>query len=174
MASYVDPAILTKIGNRVISLIIQRTTEGKDINGKPFRGYSTRPFALPAGATTKRALAILVKDGRASYFTTRAGSLWVVIKDGYKALKEAEFAKAGGAGGVTLQRTGRMLRAMTVTSVNASPPGIVLGFTRTEDAQKAFWNQQRGRVFFGITAEEFGNDSEIAKLLVEGLRVRTD
>ena len=61
---------------------------------------------MPAGAATKRALDTLDKSGGLVWFKTSGGANWVVVKDGYKALKTA--LRPGDGGKVNLSLTGDM------------------------------------------------------------------
>lgn len=162
-------SILQRIGTKLVTIIVKRTTEGKDRYGKPFTPYSKRPFAMPSGATTKRAIALLKKSKGVSWFTTATGAKWIVVHGGYAALKNAVFAKAGGAGAVNLTLTGKMLRSVNVIEVDSATNRVRIGFTRTEDAEKAYWNKERGRDFLGVLPEEIAKDADLFALIVEGL-----
>lgn len=168
-----DPQALKRLGFIIVARIKRRTEEENvDRYGKPFKPYSARPFAMPSGATTKRARAVLYKDGGIQYFRSPASEkLWIVVLGGYRALKDAEFAKAGGAGNVNLSRTGSMLRSLTVTGVNAETGTITIGFSRVDAAQKAKWNIDKGRDFLGITDDELASSAEFVNLLASSITI---
>lgn len=167
-----DAKTLRRLGGLIIRRIVLRTTEeGLDAKGRPFKPYSTRTFAMPAGATTKRALVVLEKSGALSYFTTKAGNLWVLIEGGYAALKSAEFAKAGGAGGVNLSRTGSMLRSLTVTGIDEGRGIVSIGFARVDAAERAYYVIEQGRDFLGIREEEIAADPEMLSIITNGISI---
>lgn len=152
---------LRAIGARIVEIIFDRTAEGLDANGKPFNPYSTRPFKMPAGAIGKGVRKILIKDGKLHYFKNNK-ALWVVILGGYMELKRAMFRKTSWDGKPNLMATGKMLRAMKVVKVGNNR--ITIGFTRTEEAEKAGWNAERGREFLGITDKEWQTDPKLQEL----------
>lgn len=141
----IDPAALTRAGLLAVELVVERTGEGIDRHGQPFRPYSTRPLAVPAGSITKAAQARL--GGNLSLFTSaKTGALWALVEGGYEALKAARYPQDGGA--VNLHATGAMLRSMGV--VDQDDESVTIGFSRTEEAEKAGWNVET-RDFLGLT-----------------------
>lgn len=153
------------LGTAIVNHIRDRTLEGKDKDGKAFKHYSTNTFAMPSGAITKRALSALDKAGDIIWFTTKTGAEWVLIKGGYKRLKAVKRPSHGGT--VNLTDTGKMMADLTVISYPAD--GIRIGFNRAENAQKASWNIEMGRDFFGIEDSELEKMAE--KFLSSGLKV---
>lgn len=145
---------LQRIGLKVVELITLRTLEGKDYEDKPFKPYSTKPFAMPSGATTKSSLKVLGKDNF-SYFRTKSGSLWIVVKGGYQALKKARMSGTDYTGGVNLSLSGAMLRGLKVISSSANL--VKIGFSRSELAQRAYFNEAKGRKFLGISPKDLEN-----------------
>lgn len=145
-----------RAGLLAVKIIRERTLAGKDIDGQPFKPYGTRTFARPAGGITKTARANL--KGLVSYFR-RGGSLWIAVQGGYKAFKDAVY---GDSSTVNLQAEGHMLRSLTVLEPVDTASGIVrVGFTRTEEAEKAFWHNVSGagksraiRRFMGLSQVE--------------------
>jgi len=95
--------------------------------------------------------------------------LWVVVKGGYLSLKKAIYKQTEYKGDVNLWQTGAMMRALTV--VKSTNNEITIGFTRSEEAQKALWNKEMGREFMGLTDEEL-KDPEFVGLLWLALRLR--
>ncbi len=142
---------LLLLAKDIVNTIHDNTLAGKDKDGKPFKKYSSNPFAMPSGAATKRAIDSLDKSGGLVWFTTKDKAKWVVIKDGYKALKTA--LRPGDGGKVNLSLTGDMLNDMDVIAIGTNE--VRIGFNREENAQKALWNIENDRDFFGIPDSEF-------------------
>jgi len=157
---------LTKqlLGLEIVKHIRKRTLEGKDKDGKPFKEYSTRHFAMPSGATTKAALNRLESAGKLFWFK-KGESEWVVIEGGYKALKAAWKPQFGGTVNLTL--TGQMMKDLSV--IELSSDVITIGFNKEENAEKALWNIDRGRDFLGIEDKEL--EKLAAKYLTDGITV---
>lgn len=160
---------MKRAGLRAIQLIRTRTLKGQGLDG-PFAGYGVNPFALPAGALTGQARAAL--KGRLHYFKKPSGRLWVVVEGGYKAYKQARYPQDGG--NVNLSATGAMLRAMTVTKVDGDT--IQIGFTRQEEAEKAYWHNVTGagkrrviRRFMGLLDQE---KEELAKIIGADMQLK--
>ena len=153
---------LRAIGEYAVSIVVQRTLKGQDRFGRSFKGYSTRPLAVPAyfpgNSVPKRAIQAMVKEGNAAYFRTKKGALWILVKGGYAYLKSSVFSFAEkGSGNVNLSLTGAMLRGMTVVQVNDGIQSVTVGWTRAELGLRALWNIDRGRDFLGLTDEDRRN-----------------
>lgn len=141
----IDPDALTRAGLLAVELVVERTLAGTDRHGQAFRPYSTRPLAVPAGSITKAAQGRL--GGNLELFTSaKTGALWALVEGGYAALKAARYPQDGG--GVNLSATGAMLRGMGVVAQDAD--SVTIGFSRTEEAEKAGWNVE-SRDFLGLT-----------------------
>lgn len=161
--SGIDPRLseadLRAVGLLGIQIITERTARGIDADGEPFKPYSAKPFAMPAGAVTQRARAALKKE--LSFFKTKRGELWMIVQGGYEALKRAAYPQD--AGTVNLWAKGLMIPALTIVSVDVAARTVVLGFTDQEQATKAFYHNVAGagrghviRRFLGFTDEERG------------------
>ena len=146
------PDFLRKLGAQMVTLIVKRTQSGYDVNDQNFKRYSSLPFAMPAGAMTKRTRTSMEADEELSYFSTKTGATWVVIKRGYATYKRYIMKNATSSGGVNLTVTGNMLRSIGIKSVSVN--NIKLGFNRTEEAEKAVWNIAKGRNFFGLSPKD--------------------
>lgn len=142
------------MGIEIVNHIRNRTQDGKDKDGKAFKPYSTKPFAMPSGATTQLALKTLDNSDGLIWFTAKSGNKWIVVKDGYKALKQARRPQDGGT--VNLTNDGQMMNDLAVIAIPRD--GIDIGFNRAENAEKALWNIEAGRDFLGI------EDSELEKI----------
>ena len=161
----IDPAALRRAGLVAVELVVERTLAGQDRHGQAFRPYSTRPLAIPAGSTTKGALKKLAQqeDGLFYFTSPKTGSLWVLIEGGYAALKAARYPKDEGA--VNLSATGRMLRSLGVVAQDGD--SVTIGFSRTEEAEKAGWNIET-RDFLGLTDDQ---ERTVADVLGAGVSV---
>lgn len=159
-----DRRALLLAGEFAVTAIVERTARGEDADGKPFAPYSTRPLAVPSASVSKRVRARLQKaeDGLYYFKSRRTGNLWMVIEGGYAAVKAARYPKDGGV--VNLHATGAMMRALRVIGVDATVDGggtVTVGFSRPEEAQKAYWNS-RTRRFLGLTDDEQAEAGRIA------------
>lgn len=164
----VSAAAMVKAGRFLIKMMRARTLAGFDKFHRAFKPYSTNKFARPAAGVTKRARKILVDNGQIHYFNTKAGSLWMVV-DGYLALKKAIYQATDWNGNVNLALSGQMLRSMTV--VESADNSVTIGFGRTEDALKAFWNIEKGRDFFGFTEDDLTSFAELQDIFRAGLKL---
>lgn len=169
MIAYIEKSALRQIANMFTLIIKKRTQSGLDKDGAPFKPYSTKPFKMPSGAATKRAKRELMNKGELSYFKTQGGKLWIVVRSGYLGYKKAVYSKTGFTGAPNLMMTGQMMGAFA--PIVYSDTGFTLGFTRSEEAQKAFWNQQMGRDFLGMTEKEL-QSPEIIELLQKSIRFK--
>ncbi|MEP7217946.1 MAG: hypothetical protein ABI876_03470 [Bacteroidota bacterium] len=170
----IQPDALRRVGLKSIELITIRTLAGRDANNAPFAPYSTEPFARPLGGITARARAALGETGL-KIFKTRGGHLWAVITGGYRALKAASNPQDGPA--VNMSATGAMLRALTIINVNAGARTVSIGFSRGEEAIKAYWHNVTGvgrqhtiRKFMGVAPSE---QPTLAAIAAEGITIKT-
>jgi hypothetical protein len=159
------PDFIRKLGAQMVTLIVKRTQSGMDITDKKFKAYSTRPFAMPAGAINRRTLKALDQDEQITYFKTKIKSTWVIVEGGYATYKRYLMKNATSSGGVNLTITGSMLRSMNVKSTGEN--SLIIGFNRTEEAEKAMWNINKGRNFFGLSP------NDISKLAFKSLEIQS-
>ena len=148
-----------KIADKSVYLMKKRILAGLNKNDVPFKEYSAKPFAMPSGATTKGTLA---KVDKQFFKSKKTGNLWVVIKGGYLALKKARSPEGGDK--VDLTVTGGMLRSLGVTKVSSG--SFTIGFTRSEEAQKMYWQIAKGRDPIGLSPNDL---KELTPLLQTGL-----
>lgn len=143
---------LQRIGAKAVYAIIQRVqNKGLDIYDSPMKEYSTRPFAIPIGAA-KSAIKRIAPTDKA-YFKTKSGATWVVIKNGYAALKKQLYAGTSWDGRtVNLTQSGLMMKSIKV--INVGNNKFTIGFDNRDGAQRALWNIQNGRNFFGISPSD--------------------
>jgi hypothetical protein len=157
---------LRRAGLRAVAIIRDRTLSGIGVdengNAYPLPAYSEKTFAMPAGRVTKDARARL--KGRLKFFKTKAGTRWVLVEGGYRAYKAARYPQHGGV--VNLSAEGRMLRALSIVSVDPATGNVRIGFTRQEEALKAYYNALRNRRILGLTQQE---REEIARIVAEGI-----
>lgn len=170
----IDGNALRAAGDLAVELIVSRTLEGRDRFGRPFALYSTRPYALPAGALwaqgSRTAARRLKRQGQIGYFR-RQGKLWAIVKGGYRAYKEARL---GQGDQVNLTLTGSMLRSLRVLRVDEREGSVTIGFGRTDAAEKAYYHVVSGagpsrtiRDFLGLTDEEL---DRVAEVIAQGIR----
>jgi hypothetical protein len=160
-----DLRFIGTVGNKIIQ---DRTEAGIDKDGNPFDPYSTDWFAMPAGGMLKKDRKImddLNRSGDLSYFTTKAGKLWMLVR-GYDIFKK-NFNPSEYVGNVNLRSTGDMLDSMIVTKVDKANGTFQIGWQDTELAERAYWNQLRGREFLGFTKEERQKLESIAATKIE-------
>lgn len=163
----INKETLQKVGNKIVSLIYERTASGKDVNGSPFKAYSTKPFKMPAAAVTKRARKILLKNNEISYFR-KNGLLWLVAKNGYLPIKKAIYKQTSYDGTVNLILKGQMLRSMSASTVGSD--SVRVSFNSGEMTQRAIYNIEKGRNFFGISEKEI-QDNNLYQILLEGIQI---
>lgn len=170
----INPASIDKVAQRYVEIIVERTTEKSlDKDGNPFKSYSTRTYAKPAGTITKRGAEELKRQGKLKYFK-RNGKLWIVIIGGYAAEREAVMKNsAGDPLKVTLIRTGNMWQNFGVVQIDAANGFFRLGMIGAEQAEKLKYNIEKGRNPMGLTALEL-NDSVAVKYLVGGIVISGD
>jgi len=157
----ISKPLLNRIGNEIIERITANTQAGKDIDGKPFNKYSTKPLYIPAGAfyapgwktTGKR----MIKSKDAEYRRKIGGKYWVIIPGGYAKLKSTRFPQDGG--NVNLHVTGNMLNSLAV--IERGNDYVTIGFNNKEAATKAMYHQIMGagkskviRKFLGLPNNE--------------------
>ena len=160
----IDNQTLQEIGDLFLEHIQDRTLKGLDKDNEPFKAYSTNKFVMPAAGVTKRARALLKKNGDLVYFQTKGGEDWILV-NGYLALKKAIMAKTSYDGTVNLNLTGEMMRSFNVISVGNN--SITLGFVDKNQADKAEWNIARGRDFLGLVFDgDLAND--VRTMLLNG------
>ncbi len=163
---------LAELGSESVYITKKRTQEGKFLPGSSSGAerYSEKPFALPAGAVSTRAYSQLNgNDEEASSFITRNGELWLVIKGGYKKLRELEGLQSSK---VDLKRRpgSGMLNALNVIKIEPEENAVEVGFTDRESEQIAIWHQIKGagknkviRKFVGHTTKEESTLSKSAQ-----------
>jgi antitoxin component of RelBE/YafQ-DinJ toxin-antitoxin module len=162
-------AHLKRIGLHLVSLIRDRTAKGIDKDGLPFKSYSKNAFGMPYGATTKKAVKELVKQGKAIIFTSKNNKKWVLFKTGYLDYKKLLYKDTSYDGTVNLMLTGRMLGNLNV--IRTENNQIIIGFSNTEMAERAKYNINRGRDFMGLAPNDL-QDKRFKELLVEGLIIK--
>ncbi len=75
----VKPTLMDRIGAYAVQAIIDRTQSGKDVNGKPFKPYSSRYAARRVAAGRGRKVDLNFKGNMLSAIKYRAGHKKVVI-----------------------------------------------------------------------------------------------
>ncbi len=153
----IDRIMVMKLANAGLAIIRERTLSGKFLPGSsPGAGeYSTKPFARPLGGLTKQVQKDLLASG-AQVFTKEGKATWVVIKGGYKQLREIAGKDTSH---VSLTWRGRMLRNLGV--LNADDNSAVLGMKDEDAKQLSLYHNVMGagkskvkRVFMGFSEGE--------------------
>jgi len=166
-----EQADMEALGMDALAIIYHRTVnEHLDCYGKPFKPYSTAPTWFTEGESDYYSLA-----GKAGGERRKAkrgpnkGKQYVYFKGGY-----AQFHSGlGGDSRPTLQKRQDMLGS-SANDTNAgigleqvTAEAVTLDFVRPRERQKAQWNEDNGREFWGI-----GKRPGEVQLLAESLRER--
>lgn len=148
----VDDVFLKRTGNRLILIIRRRTQKGQFLPGSS-RGankYSTKPFAMPIGAMNKTVGGKLVRSANSKRsklfdpdnfhtFTSKEGNLWVLVKKGYKKVRELAGKESSR---VTMTWSGSYLRDLgLMTAANSQ---INIGWKSAENQQLATFHEAMG------------------------------
>lgn len=160
----VDRVIVMKLANAGLAIIRERTLSGKFLPGSSPGAdqYSTKPFARPLGGLTKQLQKELIAIG-SHVFTKEGKQTWIVIKGGYKQMREL-----GGkdTARVSLTWTGRMMRNLGI--LNTDDRSAVLGPKDEDTKQISLYHNVMGagkskkkRVFMGFTESEKGRLSKL-------------
>ena len=156
------------LGTVGVQIIQERTEAGFDKDGNPFDPYSTDWFAMPAGGMLKKDRKImddLNRSGDLSYFRTNAGRLWMLVR-GYDLFKKY-FNPTEYVGFVNLRGKGDMLDSMVVIKVDKKKGTFQIGWEDPGLAERAYFNELRGREFLGFTKEEQQRLESIAATKIE-------
>jgi len=163
----VDNVFMKLVGNRVIMVIRRRTLDGKFLSGSSegAEKYSGKPFAMPYAAAnigTQNKISQLSKNPNSpnapQIFTSAKGTVWVLITGGYK-----QYRELGGrdSSKVNLTWSGRMMRNLGILPGADKAKEVSLGFTSTDEKQKAVWHNLEGagksrrlHKFMGLTDTE--------------------
>ena len=150
-----------KLAKAIQKEILENTAKGIDKDGNPFTPYSTRPFAMPAGAVANKQTArrLQKKQTKEDPFITwfmRRGKHWIVWHKGYSHYKETFYHKSK----PDLEATGGFIKAFTIIhhkdiwrtatifrnqKIQLPIPEmyITLGWEKDEHRKVAFWNMQK-------------------------------
>ncbi len=142
----VDNALLIQIGSGALYIIKKRTMRGKFLAGSTGTDqYSTNPLPLPAASLTKKGVQNfnkLVADGDASFFRSKkSGKLWILLKDGYKGLRELVGKETDK---VRLSWSGKMMRNFKILRTTVARGSVQLGWTDSKLAQIASYHNDLG------------------------------
>ncbi|HAT75543.1 MAG TPA: hypothetical protein DCS19_01560, partial [Flavobacterium sp.] len=151
-------ADLKKVALKAVELIKKRTASGKDAKGSAFKKYSERWFARPAGGITRSKMKLLSNEAKRSndnvvFFKTKAGKSWLLI-NGYKKFKSIVYPDEFQGGTVNLRATGDMLDGLGYINADSKAMKFTLGWVDTELAERAFFNEEKGRSLLGLTDDE--------------------
>lgn len=156
--------LLIRVGQHAVFIIKERTARGIFLEGSSDNSgqYSTKPFAMPIGAVKPKKLMFEMLKGKhiddVQLFKSKNQKLWVVIKNGYRWLKE----KAGKHfSSVDLTWTRELMRSLKTTNVNTDTGEITIGHTGARNEMLALYHNVTGagkgkvkRVYLDLTEEE--------------------
>lgn len=143
----IQRSLMLKIGQHSVVIIKKRVADGIFVEGSSDGAsqYSTKPFAMPTGAVKPRSLMLDIIKGKkgndTQLFKSKSGKLWVVIKKGYKWLREQAGKPTGK---VDMRWTSEMMRSLNVLSVNAETGEIVIGHKGKRNEDIAYWHNVSG------------------------------
>ena len=148
----VDDIILTRVGNKVLLAIRRRTKKGWYLPGSSRNAgnYSDKPFAMPIGAANKTLGNKLVKSAtseKSKYynpnkfeiFTAKSGNLWVLIKEGYKKVRELAGKESSK---VSMHWSGSYMRDLGL--LRTADDFAELGWKSSENQQLAYFHEIAG------------------------------
>ena len=174
----IDEVFMKQVGLHVLFVIKRRTLDGKFLPGSsPGAGeYSTKPFAMPSGAISKQLEGKIKKAGKDSpgdfqMFTSKAGTSWVVVKKGYKRIREL-----GGrpSDKVTMIWSGRYMKDLSVLSRERS--AVEIGWKSDENKKLAEFHESMGagksrrlHKILGLTKEEI---AEVERIFGEKIALK--
>ena len=152
MTELVDEILLKQIGSQVLFIIRRRTGKGKFLPGSSSGAekYSTKPFAMPIGSASQMLGNKLRKSAGSKrsklydpdnfqLFTSKAGNLWVIVKGGYKKVRELAGKKTDN---VIMSFTGSYMRDFGL--LNAEKNLAVLGWKSSENQELAYFHEIAG------------------------------
>lgn len=204
-AELIDSVLMKRVGLQCIFIVRRRVSSGKYLEGTTSEQYSTKPFGMPLGAATKalgsaikraiekgqavnlkrkgKTFATVSPDEAKIYTSPKTGNLWVIIGGGYKRYREL-----GGrdSSKIDLNWSGRMMRNLGIIPGSEQPSAVDVGFTSTDEQNKALWHNvmgagksRRKHVFMGLTNEEKEElekyaDAEVANRLAKVLAKYTE
>jgi hypothetical protein len=156
IAKTITERVCLEVGATARDIIRSRTESGRDVDGKPFRPYSTRPCYIslqerpaPRGGVktprTSRKISNYNRRSGASMQTARKsarGGKTMFFPRGYAEYKANLYGAV-----VNLTKTGRMLSSLYVEARDRLR--VIIGFYGREANDKAQWNNET-RPFFGI------------------------
>lgn len=136
------------------NMIQQRNLSGRDMNGRPFKPYSTLPIYIDINSRPKP------KGGRRRHEKTGKPMKRVFYEGGY-----AQFAaQTKGSVRPNLFASGDMMRAFQAQKISSKKAQV--GFTRRHPAEKAIANSGK-RPFVGLTARETDKINRIVGKIID-------
>ncbi len=165
----IGKSLLLKIGQRSVVIIKKRVADGIFLEGSTpgAEKYSTKPFAMPIGAIKKKKLMMDILKGKHTDDTQlitskKTGHLWVIIKKGYRWLREQSgknFNK------VDFTWTREFMRSLQVLKVNKTE--VEIGHRGERNKQLAKWHNVMGagkskkiRKYLALTDKELQQIAE--------------
>ena len=152
MTELVDDILLTNLGNKVLFIIRRRTKKGWFLPGSSSGAdkYSTKPFAMPVGAASQMLGNKLRKSASSKrskiydpdnfqLFTSKAGNLWVIVKGGYKKVRQLAGKKSDN---VVMSWTGSYMRDLGLLRTENN--FALLGWKSSENEELAYFHEIAG------------------------------
>ncbi len=148
----VDDVFLKRTGNRLVFIIRRRTLSGKFLPGSSSGAskYSEKPFVMPIGAGNKMLGGKLQRAANSKRsklfdpdnfhtFTSKQGNLWVLVKKGYKKVRELAGKDTSH---VSMTWSGSYLRDLGI--ITATNNQINIGWKSSENQQLATFHEIMG------------------------------
>ncbi len=164
MNEIIKHSLLMKIGSKAVLIIKQRTAKGIFLSGSSSNAnrYSTKPFAMPLGAVKKKDVLWKMLKGEyndeTELFRTKSKRLWVVIKRGYKWLREKSGKQSSR---VDMRWSGKLLRSLRVLKVDPASGVIEIGHGDAQNKKLAEYHNVLGagkskrlHKYLGLTEKE--------------------
>lgn len=168
----IGKALLLRIGKRAIAIINVRTSKGKFLPGSSpgAEKYSTKPFAMPIGAVSKKSVMFKMLKGKYDddtqlFQSAKSKKLWVAIKKGYKWYREQS---GRGSSIVDLVWSRKLRRSLTVLKTDIKTGLIEIGHSDKRSDQIAQYHNELGagkskkiRKYLGLTEDELEGLSKL-------------
>ena len=178
-----DASDMQALGQDALAIIYNRTTrEHLDVFGKPFKAYSTFPTWFSEGddyySLARKAGGKPAKVGpniRGKRKKGKSGKRYVFFAGGYQQFHAGLYGDTR----PNLMKTQEMLGSGHATGdggigvSEVTENTVLLEFTRPRERQKAQWNEDNGREFWGI-GKRPGEAELLGAVLKERLEARVE
>jgi hypothetical protein len=173
----VETVRLERVAARGVAIIRERTLKGDFLGGTGAQQsiaesnsqYSETPMPLPYGSLPKYVQERMAGREDIKIFTSRKGTVWVVIPGGYKEYRQISGKQSDR---VVMNWSGKMMASLGI--VTDEPGKAAIGFTDSYAERIASYHNVQGagkskrmHRFFGFTAEEGNELTGIAQELLD-------